>query len=159
MENNEYPTIKGLLFAILLMLLCAGVYRAVAQEPSKQPIMACADLDNWTGGISIYKWDGLVQFDTAPATIDRASILEWEAVEVDYYATFRPLMYSESFKFEAVINFTDTTVRLWIVSDNGKFWAWPFESYELGADGNAHPCGAFEIAPYEHQVLFGALVE
>ena len=137
---------------------CYRIEDAFAQD-DKQPIMACADLTNWTGEIAIYKWDGLVQFDTAPATIDRASILEWEAIEVDYNATFEPLKYSKLFKFEAVINFAGTDVHLWIVSNGGNFWAWPFASYELGSDGNAHPCGAFAIESYEHQLLFGALVE
>lgn len=148
------------IIAIPLAFCCFFVWDlAFAQEDNQQPIMACADLTNWTGEITIYKWDGLVQFDTLPAIIDRAALLEWEAVEVDYYATFEPLKYSRAFKFEAVINFTGTDAHLWIVSNGDDFWAWPFADYELGTDGNAHPCGSYQIESYEHQVLFGALVD
>lgn len=163
MSKNEFRDgLKWLIISIIVMLLLAfpltWLCRVFAQDDTKQPVMACADLSEWQGEITIYKWNRLVQFDTTPVTIDRASILEWEAIEVDYYATFRPLMHSASFKFEAVINFVGTTAHLWIVSDGDDFWAWPFASYELGSDGNAHPCGAFAIESYEHQLLFGALI-
>lgn len=150
MTAEQKSVLRWLIIWLLIApILAAGYFMvwdaAFAQNDNQQPILACADLSEWTGEITIYKWDGLVQFDTTPRAIDRASILEWEAVEVDYYATFRPLMHSESFRFEAVINFVGTDAHLWIVSDNGQYWAWPFASYELSADGNAHPCGAFEI--------------
>ena len=160
-DNDLQGSRKALVIVLIVMallgVLIAGINRVFADD-NQQPVMACADLTNWTGGISFYKWDSLVVFDATPATIDRATILEWEAVEADYYATFRPLMHSTDFQFEAVINFVGTDAHLWIVSNGGKFWAWPFASYELGADGNAHPCGAFEIESYEHQLLFGAVV-
>lgn len=164
MTAEQKSVLRWLIIWLLIApLLAAGCFMvwdaAFAQDDKQQPIMACANLSEWAGEITIYKWDGLVQFDTMPHQIDRAAILEWEAVEVDYYATFEPLKYSESLRFEAVINFVGTDAHLWIVSDNGQYWAWPFASYELGADGNAHPCGAFAIEPYEHQVLFGALVD
>jgi hypothetical protein len=161
-QSNEFKGIgKSLVISLIVMallgLVIAGVSRAFAED-NQQPVMACADLDSWQGEITFYKWDGLVVFDNDPRTIDRTTILEWEAAEVDYYATFEPLKYSKTFKFEAVINFAGTDAHLWIVSNDGTFWAWPFASYELGSDGNAHPCGAFEIESYEHQLLFGAVI-
>jgi hypothetical protein len=160
-KKSRLAILKWFIFWILVSIpLAFGLFfviDAFAQEPTTQPIMSCADLSQWNGEITFYKWDGLVQFDTTPRTVDRASILEWEAVEVDYYATFRPLMHSTSFRFEAVINFTGTDAHLWIVSNGDDYWAWPFASYELGADGNTHPCGAYQIESYEHQLLFGAL--